>query len=205
MNKILISIIIAAGLWFFMFSPWTAGMFNFWFAMSISASILWLLSIFLGKNFSKQFSFSSKEVALGLVSAVALYGVFYLGNYLSTAWFDFAKPQIGNIYSMKDGNNLYLVGVLLLILIGPAEEIFWRGYVQRTLGNKYGDWTAFILTTLVYTLVHVWSFNFMLIMAAMVCGAFWGLMFMFNKKNLVSLVISHAVWDLSVFILFPIG
>ena len=205
MNKILISIIIAAGLWFFMFSPWTAGMFNFWFAMSISASILWLLSIFLGKNFSKQFSFSSKEVALGLVSAVALYGVFYLGNYHSTAWFDFAKPQIGNIYSMKDGNNLYLVGVLLLILIGPAEEIFWRGYVQRTVGHKYGDWTAFILTTLVYTLVHVWSFNFMLIMAAMVCGAFWGLMFMFNKKNLVSLVISHAVWDLSVFILFPIG
>ncbi|MEA4981332.1 MAG: type II CAAX endopeptidase family protein [Paludibacter sp.] len=205
MNKILISIIIAAGLWFFMFSPWTAGMFNFWFAMSISASILWLLSIFLGKNFSKQFSFSSKEVALGLVSAVALYGVFYLGNYLSTAWFDFAKPQIGNIYSMKDGNNLYLVGVLLLILIGPAEEIFWRGYVQRTVGHKYGDWTAFILTTLVYTLVHIWSFNFMLIMAAMVCGAFWGLMFMFNKKNLVSLVISHAVWDLSVFILFPIG
>lgn len=205
MNKILISIIIAAGLWFFMFSPWTAGMFNFWFAMSISASLLWLLSIFLGKNFSKQFSFSSKEVVLGLVSAVALYGVFYLGNYLSTAWFDFAKPQIGNIYSMKDGNNLYLVGVLLLILIGPAEEIFWRGYVQRTLGHKYGDWTAFILTTLVYTLVHIWSFNFMLIMAAMVCGAFWGLMFMFNKKNLVSLVISHAVWDLSVFILFPIG
>jgi len=205
MNKILISILIAAVLWFMMFSPWTAGMFNFWFAMSISASVLWLLSIFFGKNFKQQFHFSSKEVAIGLVSAVALYGVFYLGNYLSTAWFDFAKPQIGNIYSMKDGNNLYLVGVLLLILIGPAEEIFWRGYVQRSLGKKYGDWSAFILTTLVYTLVHIWSFNFMLIMAAMVCGAFWGLMFMYNKKNLVALVISHAVWDLSVFILFPIG
>lgn len=204
-NKILIPVLVAAALWFFMFSPWTAGMMNFWFAMSISASILWLLSIFLGKDFGKQFKFSTNEVLLGLFSAVVLYGVFYLGNYLSTAWFDFAKPQIGNIYSMKDGNNLYLVGILLLVLIGPAEEIFWRGYVQRTLGSKYGDWTAFILTTLVYTLVHIWSFNFMLIMAAMVCGAFWGLMFMFNKKNLVSLVISHAVWDLSVFILFPIS
>ncbi|MEA4936245.1 MAG: type II CAAX endopeptidase family protein [Paludibacter sp.] len=204
-NRIIIAILIAAGLWFFMFSPWTAGIMNFWFAMSISASVLWLLSIFLGENFSKQFRFSSREIVLGLLSAVVLYGVFYLGNYLSTAWFDFAKPQIGNIYSMKDGSNLYLVGTLLLVLIGPAEEIFWRGYVQRTLGNKYGDWTAFILTTLVYTLVHIWSFNFMLIMAAMVCGAFWGLMFMFNKKNLVSLVISHAVWDLSVFILFPIS
>jgi uncharacterized protein len=204
-NRILIAILVAAGLWFFMFSPWTAGMMNFWFAMSISASILWLLSIFFGKNFKQQFSFTSKEVALGLVSAVALYGIFYLGNYLSTAWFDFAKPQIGNIYSMKEGNNPYLIGALLLVLIGPAEEIFWRGFIQRTIGIKYGDWSAFILTTLVYTLVHIWSFNFMLIMAAMVCGAFWGLMFMYNKKNLVALVISHAVWDLSVFILFPIG
>lgn len=204
-NKILISILIAAGLWFVMFSPWTAGMFNFWAAMSVSAAILWMISISMTKDFKKQFAFSFKEIAIGVLSAVVLYGVFYLGNYLSTAWFDFAKPQIGNIYSMKDGNNLYLVGILLLILIGPAEEIFWRGYIQRTLGTKYGDWMAFIITTLIYTLVHLWSFNFMLIMAAMVCGAFWGLMFMYNKKNIVALIISHAVWDLSVFILFPIG
>lgn len=204
-NRIIIPILVAAGLWFVMFSPWTAGFFNFWAAMSVSAAILWIISITLTKDFKKQFHFSLKEIAIGILSAVVLYGVFYLGNYLSTAWFDFAKPQIANIYSIKDGNNLYLVGVLLLILIGPAEEIFWRGYVQRTLGNKYGDWSAFILTTLVYTLVHIWSFNFMLIMAAMVCGAFWGLMFMYNKKNLVALIISHAVWDLSVFILFPIS
>lgn len=205
MKKLTISIVIAALLWFLMFSPWTAHLFNFWVAMSISATILWLLSIFWSKDFKKQFSFGAKDVLLGLGSAALLYGIFYLGNYLSTAWFDFAKPQIGNIYSMKDGNNLTLVGILLLVLIGPAEEIFWRGYIQRRLSKKRGDWTAFIITTLIYTLVHIWSFNFMLIMAALVCGAFWGLMYMYNKKNLVSLIISHAVWDLSVFILFPIG
>ncbi len=204
-NRILIAILVAAGLWFFMFSPWTSGMMNFWTAMSISAAILVWISMYTVKDFSKQFNFTSKEVALGLISAVALYGIFYLGNYLSTAWFDFAKPQIGNIYSMKDGNNPYLIGALLLLLIGPAEEIFWRGFIQRAIGVKYGDWMAFVLTTLVYTLVHIWSFNFMLIMAALVCGAFWGLLFMYNKKNIVALIISHAVWDLSVFILFPIG
>lgn len=204
-NRILIAILVAAGLWFFMFSPWTAGMMNFWTAMSISAAILVWISMYTVKDFYKQFNFTSKEVALGLISAVALYGIFYLGNYLSTAWFDFAKPQIGNIYSMKDGNNPYLIGALLLVLIGPAEEIFWRGFIQRAIGIKYGDWMAFVVTTLVYTLVHIWSLNFMLIMAALVCGAFWGLLFIYNKKNIVALIISHAVWDLSVFILFPIG
>lgn len=205
MKKTLIPILIAAALWFLMFSPWTAGSLNFWFAMSISAAILIRLSLVPGEDFLKQFPFNAKEFGLGLASAAILYGVFFLGNYLSTNWFDFAKPQIGNIYEMKDGNNLFLVGTLLLFLIGPAEEIFWRGYVQRKLGVKYGDWTSFVVTTLIYALVHVWSFNFMLIMAALVCGAFWGLLYIYNKKNLTALVISHAVWDLSVFILFPIN
>ncbi|MGB4415561.1 MAG: CPBP family glutamic-type intramembrane protease [Paludibacter sp.] len=37
----------------------------------------------------------------------------------------------------------------------------------------------------------------------MVCGIFWGLLYKYNK-NLVTLIISHAVWDVSVLILFPI-
>ena len=204
MKKVILSAVIASLLWFFMFSPWTKDLVSFWTAMSISATILWILSIFSIKNFTGQFVFSWKEVALGLGSAALLYGIFYLGNYLSTAWFDFAKPQITNIYGMKDGSNLTIVGILLLFLIGPAEEIFWRGFIQRKMDAKYGKWTAFIVTTLIYTLVHIWSFNFMLIMAALVCGAFWGLMFVYNNKRLVCLIISHAVWDLSVFILFPI-
>ena len=104
---------------------------------------------------------------------------------------------------MKDGANPLLLSLLLAFVIGPAEEIFWRGYIQRSLIGKYGEWTALIATTIIYTLVHVWSFNFILIMAAMVCGIFWGLLYKYNK-NLVTLIISHAVWDVSVFILFPI-
>ncbi|OPZ01127.1 MAG: CAAX amino terminal protease self- immunity [Bacteroidetes bacterium ADurb.BinA395] len=104
---------------------------------------------------------------------------------------------------MKEGENPLLLSLLLIFLIGPAEEIFWRGYVQRMLEPKFGSWVALIVTTLIYTLVHIWSFNFMLIMSAMVCGAFWGLLYKYNK-NLVTLIVSHAVWDVSVFILFPI-
>lgn len=198
------AIMIAALLWFLMFSPWTADAMNFWIAMSISAVVLLGMSYQATANFFSQFKFAIKGVLLGLASAAVLYGVFYIGNYLSTAWFDFAKPQIGSIYSMKEGSSPYLISALLLLLIGPAEEIFWRGMVQRNLGEKYGQWWAFAITTLIYALVHIWSFNFMLIMAALVCGIFWGLMFKFYKKSLVPLIISHAVWDVAVFIVFPI-
>ena len=154
-------------------------------------------------HISKQFKFTWRDVGIGLLSAVVLWFVFYIGDFLSDLLFNFARPQVDSIYAMKDGNSKWLLAFLLLFLIGPAEEIFWRGYVQRSLIGRLGEWGAFGVTTFVYALVHVWSFNFMLIMAALICGAFWGLMYRYNK-NLVPLVISHAVWDVAVFILFPI-
>lgn len=204
MKKVLLASLLAAVLWFIMFSPWTSIHINFWIAMACSAAFLWAMSAFFDKNFSKQFSFNVKDLVIGLVSAAVLYGVFVVGNYLSTQWFDFAGTQIQGIYGMKEGQNLVLVGVLLTVLIGPAEEIFWRGYVQKKLGAKYGDWLAVLITVLIYTLVHIWSFNFMLIMAAMVCGLFWGILYKYHK-NIVTLIVSHAVWDVAVFILIPIA
>ncbi|HOF97993.1 MAG TPA: type II CAAX endopeptidase family protein [Paludibacteraceae bacterium] len=203
MKRIIIPILIAIIFWFVMFSPWTKEYVNFWLTMTAAGITLTLMSAFLGKDFKKQFSLSLKDVLIGLGSAVVLYVVFFLGDFFSKLLFDFAKDQVGQIYMMKEGENPLLLSLLLILLIGPAEEIFWRGYVQRMLEPKFGSWMALIVTTLIYTLVHIWSFNFMLIMSAMVCGAFWGLLYKYNK-NLVTLIVSHAVWDVSVFILFPI-
>ena len=67
---------------------------------------------------------------------------------------------------MKEGESPWLLAALMLVLIGPAEEIFWRGYVQNALSKRWSPNVGFIVTTLVYALVHIWSFNFMLVMAA---------------------------------------
>ena len=203
MKKLIIPVLIAAFLWFLMFSPWTSHYFNFWIAMAISASILMIMSFVLSKDLKSQFRFSPKDVALGLGSAVVLWCVFYFGDFFSKLIFDFARPQVDSIYAMKEGHNKILLVLGLLFIIGPAEEIFWRGYVQHSLIGKFGEWKAMIITTMIYALVHIWSFNFMLVMAALICGLFWGLMYKYNK-NLVPLIVSHAVWDVMVFIVVPI-
>lgn len=203
MKKLIVAVLVAAVLWFVMFSPWTSDCLNFWYVISVSALVLWTMSAYFGKDFKRQFVFSIKDILIGLSSAVVLWFVFYLGDFFSSLLFDFAKPQVNSIYAMKQGGNLLYIGLALAFVIGPAEEVFWRGYVQRTLVKKSGEWGGFIITTLIYSFVHIWSFNFMLVMAALVCGGFWGLMYRYNK-NLLTLTISHAVWDVSVFILFPI-
>ncbi len=206
MKKLIIPILIAACLWFTMFSPWTLPYLNFWLSMSFSASVLIGMSFILKKNWKNDFCFNFMNILMGVVSACLLWGIFYIGDYLSSILFDFAKPQVASIYGLRDGTESVLIALALFFLIGPAEVIFWQGFVQSKMMQRYGDWAGFIFTTIIYSLVHIFSFNFMLIMAALVCGTFWGLIYMLLPKprNLVLLLISHALWDVMVFILFPI-
>jgi len=205
MKKLLIPILIAFCLWFVMFSPWTSSYLNFWVSMLFSASILLFMSFTLKKDWKNEFRFNWKSILLGVVSTGLLWLIFYIGNYISTLLFDFAKPQISSIYSLRDGTKSVFIASELFLVVGPAEVIFWQGLVQSKMMEEIGDLKGFILTTLIYSIVHIFSFNFMLVMAAMVCGAFWGFMYMiFKPRNLVPLLISHALWDVMVFIVLPI-
>lgn len=111
--------------------------------------------------------------------------------------------MINSIYAIRSEQNLWVIALLLAFVIAPAEEIFWRGFLQRRLSHRYGVIFGFILATLGYVLVHVWSFNFMLIAAAAICGGFWGLLFAFTR-SLWPAIISHIVWDITIFLLLPI-
>lgn len=202
MKKILCSLFIATLLWFVMFSQWTAPYLNFWCAMTCSALLLITLSIaWGGKN---KFAFNLTEVLFGLLIAVVLWCVFWVGDKTSQWLFDFARPQVDLIYGMKTGQNSTLISLALLCIIGPAEELFWRGYIQRSLVQKYTPNIAFLLTLAAYTLVHLPSMNFMLIMAAMVCGVAWGGLYRLFPQHFGAILLSHALWDAAAFVWFPI-
>lgn len=205
--RLLTPIMVAAGLWFYMFSPWTAGATNFWYTMTASALILIFMAWALGRDSQSsnfKFQFSIHQLLLGIALAAALWGVFWVGDKLSSLMFGFARGQVDSIYGMKTGIQPWLIALLLLFIIGPAEELFWRGFIQHKLSLHWGENWGFAVTTAIYTLIHLWSFNFMLIMAALVCGIVWGGLYRLQPKWLPALVVSHAVWDACVFVVFPI-
>lgn len=205
-----IALLTAALLWFYMFSPWTKGWPSFWLAMTFSALVLTGLGLAFTSDRKSVLRVEKPllQVLGGILLAFALWGVFWVGDKLSSLMFIFARPQVDSVYAMKEGFPAGVIALLLLVLIGPAEEFFWRGYVQRTLsglfrGKHAGDY-AFLLTAGIYALVHIWSFNFMLVMAALVAGAVWGLIYRLCPKALFALIVSHALWDVLVFVLIPI-
>ncbi len=204
MRRLLFTILLATVLWTVMFSPWTAPHVNFWWMMTGSACTLSLLATLFAPGWWKRVRLTPANILLGVAIAVALWGIFWVGDKLSQLMFDFARPQVDTIYGMKEGESPWLLTGLMLFLIGPAEEIFWRGYVQQKLSERWNANKGLIVTTLIYALVHAGSCNFMLTMAALVAGAAWGVLYRFFPERFAAIIISHALWDVAVFIWFPI-
>ena len=195
---------LAAVCWFVMFSPWTKAYVNFWGAMLGSTIVLGGAALWLGRaDRAEVYAFKPVYVLYGLAAVAFLYGFFWVGKLAATAILPFAQGQIQHVYDTKSQAPPWLIGLLLLGWIGPAEEIFWRGFVQFRMVKRYGVWVGLVVTTAIYALVHVWSGNFMLIMAAAIAGAFWGLLFQ-RCKSIWPGIISHAIWDLLIFVVAPL-
>ena len=187
-------------LWFFIFALPVG---NFWLKLTGSASLLAAIGLVSSRNELKAlFVFKIRHLWVGTLSALILYGIFWVGKLAANLLFSFAPGQIESVYASKTQLDAVWIGLLLLLVMGPAEEIYWHGFVQRRLTGRYGATVGVLATAVVYTLVHVVSLNFMLVAAAGVCGLYWGLLFQ-REKNLIPLIISHALWDFMIFVLFP--
>lgn len=191
---------LAAILWFVtFFLTWS----NFWIKISCSAALLALLAFRLQPDYRGQLGLDRQALLRGFLSAVALYGIFWLGKIVATAIFPFAAHQIGAIYGKGAHVPLPVVFALLLLVTGPCEEIYWRGFLQRQLMLRYGHRRGWLLGTFIYAGVHIWSFNFMLIGAAAVAGAFWGLLY-WRWQHLAPVVVSHSLWSAFIFAVAPV-
>lgn len=205
LKPLVVLVIIASGMWLEMF---VLKNFNFWIEMTFAASLLAAMGLYFNHlsgeaiNFRLYF-FEPKFILIGVISAAALYLVFYSGDIVSKYILPFADKQVIGVYNNKSLLDPVIIGLLLVFIIGPAEEIFWRGFVQDTLDEKLGDFKGWIVASLIYGAVHIVALNFMLFMAALICGFFWGWIFK-KYKSVWPGIISHAVWDLTIFILIPV-
>ena len=205
MKRLVFTVILAAVLWTVMFSPWTAPAVNFWWMMTGSALALSVFATLFRPGWWREVKWNIPNILLGIGIAVALWMIFWAGDKVSVWMFDFARPQVDSIYGMKEGESPWLLAALMLVLIGPAEEIFWRGYVQHTLSGHWKNSNAgFVVATALYALVHAGSCNFMLVMAALVAGVVWGALYRFFPNRFAAIILSHSLWDAAVFIFFPI-
>lgn len=201
---------LAAALFIALFRFRRLGPLDFWAWLASNIALVVALSLTVDKGYGRRLKEDLgtgplRKIGFGIASALALYAVFAAGRAAALAIFPFAASGIGSVYALKSGVPLLRVALLIGLVIGPGEELFWRGFFQEHAGAGAGTRRTggFILATLLYTSVHLASGNIMLVLAAAVCGVFWGWLYLRFRSSLLN-VVSHTVWGLLIFVIWPL-
>jgi uncharacterized protein len=171
----------------------------FWPMFTVALFILSAFSIY-NERFNTKLNWSS--ICIGIISGILLYVIFAFGKQILLTLGLPVEDDLHNLYSAVSPTQIWHYFVLTLIII-PGEELFWRGYIQQRL-SRNAKWTGIFYATLLYASAHIYSGSSMLILAAIVGGLYWGLLFAW-KKNILLNIISHFSFNLFLLVLFPLN
>lgn len=166
---------------------------RFWDRMTATGVVLGGLALATDRS-ARGARIGPKEIALGLGTAAGLYGIFRVGDTIAREVMPRGKEEIGDIYALRSLRPKEELAVRLGVVIGPAEELFWRGFVQSR--------TGYLPATALYGGAHLVTENATLIGAATVAGAYWGFLRAIGVP-LGALVVSHVAWDIWIFLVAP--
>jgi membrane protease YdiL (CAAX protease family) len=91
----------------------------------------------------------------------------------------------------------------LLLLVVLAEELAWRGLAIDLFSKRFGPLRAVLISALLYVLPQVALGSPLLMIVALLCGLLWGTLRV-RFGGLAAPFIAHLVWDLLVFVLYPV-
>jgi membrane protease YdiL (CAAX protease family) len=176
---------------------------QFWRRMTVTGEALGTLALVASPR-ARSTRIGAREVALGLASAATLYATFKVGDAFARRFVPCGDEEIRDLYALRTLRPKPEIGVRLATVIGPAEELFWRGLIQQALMGRYGRWRGAALAAAVYGGVHIVTGNFTLFGAAGIAGAHWCALYAAGVP-LGALVVSHVTWDIWIFLIQPTG
>jgi membrane protease YdiL (CAAX protease family) len=187
----------ATALWTLAFSRKT----RFWETMAGGVGSLGAFALYANPTLRRT-RLKPRDVAVGLGTAVGLYGVFQVGDRFARRVVPGGAADIEDIYLRRTLASKKLIAPALALLIAPGEELFWRGLINSYLAQELGEVKGNALGATIYGAVHLVTRNFTLFGAAGIAGAFWSLQWLFEGR-MASQIVSHTAWDVWIFLLQP--
>jgi membrane protease YdiL (CAAX protease family) len=165
---------------------------RFWIRMTTTGFTLGTLALASGEG--ERIKPRWRDIPLGILIAMGLFAIFQLGDRQARKVMPKGAAEIGDIYALRDVAPREEIALRLATVIGPAEELFWRGWLQRRIG--------WLPASAAYAGAHLVTRNVTLIGAAGVAGVYWGALAAIGAP-MTALIVSHAVWDIWIFLVSP--
>lgn len=172
----------------------------FWYLYT--ASMLFLISYSIVMEKIDDEASTKRYLTYGIVSGIGLYLLFWTGNWLLSVLPGSFEAKVAKAYKLFSPSIIWHYLVLIFILV-PGEEIFWRGFIQKRLMRYTHTWIAIFATSLLSASVFIYANNAAIMLAAFIGSVVWGLLYAW-KKSIPLLIISHLVFDFLLFIILPL-
>lgn len=172
-----------------LFYPLTLGLAALWVVGGFASGPLHL-----GWEVSRQHS--RRPILLPVVLGLAAGGLFVVGALL--------VRDIGPVHRLVNSVLAHAkfgsapVVLLIALLNGVAEEVFFRGALFAAIGRK----RPVLISTIIYTLATLATGNFMLVFAALTLGLVLGL----ERRatgGILAPMLTHVTWSLVMFLALP--
>ncbi len=142
------------------------------------------------------------HLVAGAAIAAGLYGVFQIGDRAARRVMPHGSREIGDIYQLRKLRPRSELALRLGLIVAPAEELFWRGLLQRTLSRRFGRGRGAVAATALYGGAHLCTGNATLVGAATMAGAGWSGLAAAGVP-MPALIASHMIWDIWIFLVQP--
>ncbi|MBU8877612.1 CPBP family intramembrane metalloprotease [Bacillus sp. FJAT-29790] len=193
--RLIIGLLLAHLLMYFTFQDKAV----FWYIFT--ASLLFLISYAILNEEVEDHTSVLTYLMYGAISGLVLYGLFWMGHFIIEQLNLPVAKQISKLYGRYSPSLLWHYIVLLLIII-PGEEIFWRGFVQKRILKYTNIPIGIFVSSALYASVHLYSTHWILAFAALIAGLFWGWLYAW-KKSIPLVIVSHLIFDLFLFVILP--
>lgn len=147
-------------------------------------------------------------IGLGLVVGSSLLVQFILSLF-GVGFVETGTGDAEFIISGMDIIFLILMILMMMIIVGPCEEILFRGFMQRGLVRTIGDRWGILLTAFIFAIIHLVGLIFILIISPVIflillvylfvpyiaISLMLGYLFKWRDENLIAVIITHGVYN----------
>ncbi len=122
------------------------------------------------------------------------------GIFLGTIEYTILQPK--PLIAVLNPVTLISASIILIISTGFAEELLFRGIIQKNAENVFGTIAGLLYTALLFTALHIgWnSFNDLIFVFSV--ALFYGYSYM-KTRSIVGITLSHGLSNVFLFLIVP--
>ncbi|WP_019416129.1 CPBP family intramembrane glutamic endopeptidase [Paenisporosarcina sp. TG20] len=172
----------------------------FWYAYTFTMLLFMALSLVLGKIEDDVQTW--EYLVFGIGYGTLTYGLIATAYRFTSFFSDAAAVSVERFLSDYGPTTVWHY-MLLILIIAPGEELFWRGFIQQKLKAYMSPFFAVLVSSLLFGLSMSFSGFWLGVLAAITSGILWGLLYEW-KKSMPLIIITHITMTILLFLVLPL-